>query len=301
MKRKILVSALSGDIGCGIAKILEAQPGVELFGCDCNEIAVGMDHVQHFVTCPLAISSGYIEFILSYCEENQIDYFIPVNEHEIETVARSRQMFYDKGIKLLIQSDDILSICLNKSKTMELLAAHGVCVPKTYTNIQYVCKPNKSNGSKGIVIGDVRRDLGASEDYLIQEYIAGDEYTVGVFQAPQQPLRVIAFKRQLKNGYSNLVELVHDQPLEQLAARVAKLLQLQGYINIQLRKRGNAYYIFEINPRISGTVRFRDMLGFHDVLWWLDMLDGRQPAAYEPRYSKALGIRELNEKFLIKE
>ena len=29
-------------------------------------------------------------------------------------------------------------------------------------------------------------------------------------------------------------------------------------------------YVFEINPRFSSTVRFRDLFGFKDVLWVLE-------------------------------
>ena len=138
-------------------------------------------------------------------------------------------------------------------------------------------------------------------DYVYQAYIdSDDEYTVGVFR-DGDVLNTIAFRRQLKNGYSNLVELVHDEELDRIAAECARLFDLTGYINIQLRKKDGRYFIFEINPRISGTVRFRSMLGFNDVLWWLDLLDGKHTEPYTCPYRTAVGIRELNEKMLIKE
>lgn len=40
--RKILVTAVSGDIANGILKILQEQDA-ELYGCDVNSIAAGMD------------------------------------------------------------------------------------------------------------------------------------------------------------------------------------------------------------------------------------------------------------------
>ena len=43
------------------------------------------------------------------------------------------------------------------------------------------------------------------------------------------------------------------------------------------------------------------MLGFNDVLWWLDLLDGKHTEPYTCPYRTAVGIRELNEKMLIKE
>jgi len=166
----------------------------------------------------------------------------------------------------------------------------------------YICKPRKSNGSKNIfTFIPAEKAAGVNGDYVFQEYIdSNEEYTVGVFKS-SDVINTIAFRRELKNGYSNLVELSEDIYLYEMASRIANLLNLEGYVNIQLRKYENRYYIFEINPRISGTVRFRHMLEFSDVLWWLDMLDGKIVEKYKCRYHKAVGIRELNEKYLLLE
>lgn len=308
--RKILVTAISGDIGNGILKILKAEDNV-LYGCDVNEIAVGMDLVEVFWQSRYAVDAGYIDELLEKCEQYGITHLIPVNEREIERVSKERQRFEKKGIKLVIQEPEILSICLDKWKTAEKLASYGMDVPATYLDIRevdgqdgrYICKPRKSNGSKDIFIyspKDETMDV-PTGDYVIQEYIdSEEEYTVGVYRQ-DQVVNVIAFKRQLKNGYSHQVELEESEALNKLAHTIADRLDLKGYINIQLRKKGDRYYIFEINPRISGTVRFRHMLGYSDVIWWLNMLDGKKVTPYQCQYHKAVGIRELNEKYLILE
>ncbi|MCM1082002.1 MAG: ATP-grasp domain-containing protein [Clostridium sp.] len=298
--RRILVTAISGDIGNGVLKILQEEKDVLLFGCDCNAVAVGMDLVSKFWQCPLAVHENYIDFILKICENYNIEYLIPVNEREIEIIGKNRHLFDARNIKLVIQQDNVLNICLDKARTMEFLDENGFDIPKTLSNIKYICKPRKSNGSKNMIVGNLLEALD-SDDYIIQEYIEGEgEYTVGIFKNADIE-NIIAFRRVLKNGYSYQVELVKDKKLHEIAHKVATLLNLSGYINIQLMLKNKRYYIFEINPRISGTVRFRDGLGFRDVIWWLDMLDGKKVEQYECKCKKAVGIKELNEKFLIKE
>ena len=60
-------------------------------------------------------------------------------------------------------------------------------------------------------------------------------------------------------------------------------MELQGSINIQLRMTKNGPILFEINPRLSGTLVFRDKMGFHDLRWWiadllnLDNISYKQP------------------------
>ena len=110
---------------------------------------------------------------------------------------------------------------------------------------------------------------------------------------------MIIFRRILRAGFSYRVTLCKDLEIEELVRKVADLFSLEGFINVQLMKKNNKLYIFEINPRISGTVRFRHMLGFKDVLWWLNMLDGKTIEQYKCPYDTAIGVRELNEKFLV--
>ncbi len=307
--RKILVTAISGDIGNGVLKILK-DTGDELYGCDVNRIAVGMDLVKVFWQSSYAVSENYIGELAEKCSEYGITHLIPVNEREIEVIDRNRKPFEERGIRLVMQSNRVLGTCLDKYLTAEELRKNGLPAPETFIRhadlpdpeAVYIVKPRRSNGSKHIMKGKGSELSDEFDgDYVYQAYIdSDDEYTVGVFR-DGDVLNTIAFRRQLKNGYSNLVELVHDEELDRIAAECARLFDLTGYINIQLRKKDGRYFIFEINPRISGTVRFRSMLGFNDVLWWLDLLDGKHTEPYTCPYRTAVGIRELNEKMLIKE
>ncbi len=307
--RRILVTAISGDIANGILKILKSKEEI-LYGCDVNDVAVGMDLVSVFWKSKYAVEDGYVEQVIQKCIQYDIKYVIPVNEREIEVIGKRREEFETLKIKLLIQKQEILNIFLDKYNTYEKLCKIGIKVPATYTEKQmildvskkYICKPRKSNGSKDIFMYDFSdRKLQKTSDYVIQEYIEGDkEYTVGVFRQGRR-INTIAFRRKLKNGYSNQVELVNIEAINHIAEKIAVAFDVEGYINIQMREYMGQFYIFEVNPRISGTVRFRHMLGFSDVLWWLKLLDGEKIESYKVPYKKAIGVRELNEKFLILE
>ena len=312
MKRHILVTAVSGDIANGILKILLEAGEEMVYGCDINKYAVGMDLVKVFFQCRLAEEKGYTDELLEGCRKYQITHLIVVNEREIEAVSQDIEKFCNAGIKVLIQAPHIVRICLDKSKTMSFLEDHDVSVPQTYLDVcqiswergkALVVKPCKGNGSKEVTIVRSQEELRnlKLEGKLLQDYIEGDEYTVGIFRWKDGTVYTIVFKRILRAGFSYQVELVKDSVLEKLAKKIAELFLLEGYINIQLRKRKGKYYIFEINPRISGTVRFRHMLGFDDVLWWLDMMDDISAKPYKNRYEKAIGFRELNEKFVVLE
>lgn len=307
--RRILVTAVSGDIANNILKILKEQGDCVLFGTDVNPIAVGMDQVEEFIRVPYAVDPTYIDIMLELCSKYNITHLIPTNEREVEIIGKNRVRFEQTGIKVMVQPENVLNICLDKYETTQFLEENGVSVPGTYISIdefsddkKLICKGRKSNGSRDIMSFENKAEYidrkYSLEDVVFQEYIEGDEYTVGVF-GHNGIYSNIQFKRQLEGGHTCIVELVNDEQLAVIADRVARAFCLEGYINIQLRECDGVFYIFEINPRISGTVAFRHELGFEDVLWWLAILDNKlEWQGYQCEYARAIGIREMCHKFL---
>ena len=81
--------------------------------------------------------------------------------------------------------------------------------------------------------------------------------------------------------------------------KISKLLKLKGSINIQLRVTNRGPVLFEINPRFSGTVGFRDKLGFKDLLWSMQLkLEGEVEKYTKPK--KGTKIFRGLEEYIIK-
>lgn len=309
--RKILVTAISGNVSNGILKILNHTED-NIYGCDINDYPVGMDKVENYWKSEPAVAPSYIDGLLEKCSEYGITHLIPVNESEIKVISENREKFKKNNIKVVINDTFIVNTFLNKYATFQYLNnIEGICVPKTYQysefheeGKEYIVKLNHSCGSKYFEIVRSKDEAEAlslkDDEYVIQEYLknSNEEYTVGVFSDGNK-VHVITFKRKLQHGYTSFVELVQDEEIEKEAKIIAEKINLKGCINIQLRKQDGKNYIFEINPRISGTVYFRYMLGFNDVMWWLDLLDGRLDPQYVCQYRTAIGMRELSEKFVL--
>ncbi len=310
--RKILVTAISGNVSNGILKILR-ETDDELYGCDIYDYPVGMDKVEICMKSIPAVREEYIEDILDKCRQYGITHLIPVNEMEIQVISDNIERFNQENIKVLINRKGIIDTFLNKYSTVKCLSdIEGVFVPKSYLYTefiedgnQYIVKLKNSCGSKFLKLIKSKKELDEfpyeKENYIIQEYLDDEdnEFTVGCFSNGTD-ISTIIFRRKLEHGYTSFAELVQNDEIASIARKIASVIDLHGYINIQMRKHKESYYIFEINPRISGTVYFRHMLGFRDVIWWLDMLDGVE-YQYIPVYKKAIGMRELNEKFLVLE
>lgn len=253
----------------------------------------------------------YIENLVQKCSALGITHLIQVNEEEIKVINHNIEVFHAATIKVMINDSFVIDVFMDKYKTVQYLnKLSGIAVPETYEyedfqedGKKYIVKLKQSCGSKFLEIITEKKELEKfcidKKKCVIQEYLEdAEEYTAGVFSDGEK-ISTIVFKRKLTHGYSSFVELVQGDSIEKEAAIIARNIHLKGYINIQYRKYHDRNYIFEINPRISGTVVFRHMLGFEDVIWWLDVLDNHGIPDFHCRYHTAIGLRELTEKFVV--
>jgi len=134
---------------------------------------------------------------------------------------------------------------------------------------------------------------------MVQKYTGSyeEEYTVGVLTDMKEGHLIgsFALRRQILSGLSNRMRIkdrktgellvvssgisqgeVGDYPdVREYCEQAALKLGSRGPMNFQCRKDGDKVYIFEINPRFSGTSYMRAMMGFNeaDILIRWQLLD----------------------------
>lgn len=307
--KKILVTAIGGDVGYGIIKsIKKSKYDLYIVGCDIKKYNCSYDLVDEFYSSPAYENEEeWWNFVLKLILCLNIDIFFPVTEPEIKIVNRRKLKLHN--VKIIINSPHILEIALDKLKTAEFLNKEGISTPCTWGKmedayLQYplVVKEKFSCGSQGVKIVDNKSELinaiKRMQDPIIQEYIGNEseEYTLTVF-SDGYVVNFISFKRILGfEGMSKFVELVYSDDLERIAHKIVKIFKLRGSVNIQMRKQDKIFYVFEINPRISSTIGFRSLLGFNDVAWWVDLVEGKRIEKYEYPDKKVYGVRSVEEK-----
>ncbi len=163
-----------------------------------------------------------------------------------------------------------------------------------------VLKPSVGGGgSSNLFLAQTKEELRYFAAYLLtiydqfvaQEYIGtpDSEYTVGVLcDMAGNVVNSIAVKRDILSGLSNKIKVVnksgHSEMGNVLAIssgcsqgeigefpeitrsceELARKLGATGAINIQCRYVNGKIYVFEINPRFSGTTSLRAMVGYNE-------------------------------------
>lgn len=182
---------------------------------------------ENYETLPSAKDTNYLESILALVEKHKIEFIIPGSESELAMLSQCRESVSRTGARMLINSDHVISMCLDKSKTVEFLAEHGFSVPASFVGdgtsgldsisgrFPWVVKPAEGGGgSASAFIAQDQAELQFFVEYLlkqghrplVQEYIgnAENEYTVGVLNSPKGDLiGAVALRRQIRSGLSN--------------------------------------------------------------------------------------------------
>ncbi|TVR77519.1 MAG: ATP-grasp domain-containing protein [Chitinophagaceae bacterium] len=287
-KINVLVTGCGGDIGQSIGKILNESNLVNnLYGCDITDKNAAKFIYPNFLIGLPCSNSEYVSNLESIVNQYKINYIIPISEPELRYFSKKdiRQI---GEANLIMASKEALEIGFDKLLTAKFLQSNNLPYPITYLlneidtieKFPVVLKSRTGSGSSQVnIVRDsetFKAFKGIENDFIVQEYLDGDtgEYTCGVFRSRDRLIRSIILKRELMGGFTGYAEVVSNNEITNLLHDIASTLDLVGSINVQLRLTNKGPIVFEINPRFSSTVRFRDLLGFKDVRWSIEDMIG---------------------------
>jgi len=289
----VLVTGIASDIGFGIGRIMnEWSIFNQIHGIDITDDHPGGLLFDFVAISPRADTENYINWICGYLQRHKIGLFIPTSEAEILLISRNSERFV--GLTHVLINDPILiEICLDKHKTLEFLGSKGMAVPlhglvgiDAPKNFPVIIKPRRGQGSKGVKTLYSNHDFNSlSSGQVWQEQLIPEnqEYTCAVYVDPNLDIKCLQIKRTLIGGYTGKGELFKNHEISSYLEMFVDIFKFPGCFNVQLRLTDNGPLLFEINPRLSSTLVFRDKLGFTDLRWWVcDTLGYDKPPYIEP-------------------
>ena len=285
MIKKFMLSSIGGDLSQSVARCLrEDYQNCHLIGLDIHEEHSGSMFVDELYLTAEANSENFLGSLSQLIASNKPDFYFPLNDPELRIICNLKENEWYKVFgetKVIWAGQKAIKVFSSKKITSVFLNKIGVDTPELYEssflmrfNYPLIVKPNVGSGSKNIFLCQNYRELKSSlnlvKDPIIQEYIPSStsEYTVGVFARNGGEVKSVTFRRNLSfGGNTSWCISTYEPEIEKISVKIAKAINLNGSINIQLRKHHDKYFIFEVNPRFSSTVYIRSMVGFRDVLW----------------------------------
>jgi carbamoyl-phosphate synthase large subunit len=279
----MLITGCGGDIALALARIAREAGAVRrLIGCDIHADHPGAAFFDICELLPRANEGTYIEGLERIVAAHGVDVIVPMSEAEIAVLLAAGRLGTFAGVPVLTANKLAIETGLDKYATFNRLAAHELGVPWTRIvgeapplALPCILKRRRGQGSK-----DLRLVTTEEEVEITRQTRAGDlwqelllpedqEYTCGLYRSRTGETRMIALRRRLQGGLTGAAVVADSAPFSSLLHGIADALELNGSINVQLRLTADGPKVFEINPRFSSTVRFRDKLGFHDFIWSL--------------------------------
>ncbi len=275
-----MVTGVGSNIGQGIVKALRMSGlGPRIIGTDIVAMSAGLFRSDKGYLVPRADSPEWLDRIIEICSTEKVDIVFAGSDTEIPFFAASRDKIErEAGCLVLVSNEDVVKATDDKWETAQFLKRYGLNCPVSFLGLSLqpeeimsrlkfpmVVKPRKGAGSRDVFIVRNGRELECAlcfvKDSLIQEYIAGDEFTSGVFFDKRSSVKgVITMKRDLQFGTTYRAVIDDFPEVKSEVLRVVAALSKDGALgpmNIQTRHFEGRTYTLEINPRFSGTTVFR--------------------------------------------
>ena len=288
---------------------------LKIYGADMAGTAPALAYCDYARKVVAMKDPGYILNLLDTCVADHIDLVIPTIDTDLMLLSENREKFEAVGTKVMISDPDKISICRDKNNTSKFFVDCGLHAPmpvndwKEYKNsFPAFIKPKDGSSSINAFKVENTEELEVYarqvEDYIVQPFVSGREYTIDIFcDWDGEPISIVPRERlQVRAGEVLKTQICMDQTMIEEARTLCKAFKPCGPITVQLIKDENGinWYI-EINPRFGGGAPLSMKAGARSAEVILRLLDDEAveeqqigDGAVYSRYDQSVCITEGN-------
>lgn len=290
--RRVMITAAGTVTAQSLIKALREDGRAAFIAAgDMSALNATRAFVDEFVTLPPAAESDFARSCFEAARRMEIDLLVPlIVESEFLPLDDARRLFESIGCRLVLPPRGIVLRTGDKLEFAEFLREIGAPGPATQAygsemeldRFPVYLKPRRGSGSIGTSrvesLHSLHEAARGRQDLIVQEAIAGTEFTVDCFAA--QPGRVVAAvpreRIAVKAGVSVKGRTYHNPVIERIAREVVEKSGLQGPANVQgMLCDDESFSIIEMNPRFSGTLALTTAAGINFASLLIDMTEGK--------------------------
>ncbi|MEF6532262.1 ATP-grasp domain-containing protein [Escherichia coli] len=258
-----------------------------------------MTHADSYIITPEIYSNNYIDFLLQYCKENNINVIISLFDIDLPILAKNKQKFLDIGVNIIVSSPNVIDICNDKWKTYLFLVERNISTPKTFLSLSAVheaienntlelpliIKPRWGMGSIGIYKAETIDELNIfykkvkneiqstylkyesaldiEKSVLIQQYISGNEYGLEIINDLNSNYITTFCKQKvaMRSGETDQALTINNPALHKMAELLSQELGHISILDTDCLEQNNEFYILEMNARFGGQYPFSHLAG----------------------------------------
>lgn len=276
----ILVMHVSYHSSIGVIKQLRKIDKYNIKIIGCSSIKQGYNPgtvlTDIFYQTPNPSSNEYLGFVTNICKLEKIDFIFSPEEEDFRLFTINKI-----NLNCIYANIDILDTFQNKHHATNILKNLGILTPKIIKNNyvagkDYIARKYISTCSKGIKIFNfsekINKTLFDKNEYFIQEFIDGTEYTVDVLTDKNgNPIIIIPRIRiKVRTGITVTCIIDKNAKIIETTKLIYKHFKIPGFSNVQFIVKDGEVYFIELNPRIGGTTIASSLASINLIELYLD-------------------------------
>lgn len=266
---------------------------LKIFGADMAGTAPALSYCDYTRKVVAMKDPEYIDNLIQICSNDQIDLLIPTIDTDLLVLSESKKKFEAIGTKVMISTPEMIRICRDKNNTSQFFVNCGLHAPMPVNDWReykggYPAFIKPKDGSSSINafkvenIKELESYAGQIEDYIVQPFVKGKEYTIDIFcDWDGEPVSIVPRERmQVRAGEVLKTRIAMDSIMIAEAKALCKAFKPCGPMTVQLIRDENGIdWFIEINPRFGGGAPLSMKAGARSAEVILKMLDG-EPVEY---------------------
>lgn len=261
---------------------------LKIFGADLVGTAPALSYCDYTRKVVAMKDPEYIDNLIQICSNDQIDLLIPTIDTDLLVLSENKKKFEAIGTKVMISTPEMIRICRDKNNTSQFFVNCGLHAPMPVNDWReyksgYPAFIKPKDGSSSINafkvenIKELESYAGQIEDYIVQPFVKGKEYTIDIFcDWSGEPLSIVPRERmQVRAGEVLKTRIAMDLLMIAEAKELCKTFKPCGPMTVQLiRDEKGIDWFIEINPRFGGGAPLSMKAGARSAEAILKMLDG---------------------------
>lgn len=263
---------------------------LKIYGADMAGTAPALAYCDFTRRVVAMKDPGYIQNLLDICAADHIDLLIPTIDTDLLILSENKEKFEAIGTRVMISAPDKIGICRDKNNTSQFFVDCGLHAPmpvndwKEYkSGFPAFIKPKDGSSSINAFKVENEEELevyaGQVEDYIVQPFVSGREYTIDIFcDWNGNPISIVPRERlQVRAGEVLKTRIELDQTMIEEAKVLCAAFKPCGPMTVQLIRdaEGIDWYI-EINPRFGGGAPLSMKAGARSAEAILKLMDGEE-------------------------
>ena len=262
---------------------------LKIYGADMAGTAPALAYCDYTRKVVAMKDSGYIDNLLSICINDHIDLLIPTIDTDLLVLSENKEKFEAIGTRVMISAPDKIRICRDKNNTSQFFVDCDLHAPmpvndwKEYkAKFPAFIKPKDGSSSINAFKVENEEELevyaAQVEDYIVQPFVSGHEYTIDIFcDWNGEPISIVPRERlQVRAGEVLKTQIFMDKTMIEESQTLCKAFKPCGPMTVQLiRDEAGIDWFIEINPRFGGGAPLSMKAGARSAEAILKMLEGK--------------------------